>query len=297
MRFDSYHPAINLIFFAAVIASTVMWNHPVFLGVSWACAFAYSVKLNGRRAVAFDCALVPAAALVAAWFAMNEHFGVTNLGKTVIGNNVTLESLVAGAAQGVMLAAVIMWASCVFAVFTADKVVYLVGRVSPRLSLFLSIALRCVPVAKAQARRIAAAQRCIGRGVRQGGAARRARNVVRIASILVSWLIERVVLMSDSMRSRGVGLRGRTAYAVFRFDNRDRSVVIALVALVTVCGCAMALDQTSILYDPMIVMNRVTPASFVFYAAYAALCLMPLVLQAAGERRFARQVAECFRAQ
>ena len=47
MRFDSYHPAINLFFFAAVIAGTVLFNHPVFLGLSFFCSFAYAVKLRG----------------------------------------------------------------------------------------------------------------------------------------------------------------------------------------------------------------------------------------------------------
>ena len=33
-------------------------------------------------------------------------------------------------------------------------------------------------------------------------------------------------------------------------------------------------------------MNRITPLSFVFYAAYAVLCLLPMTLEIIGERRF-----------
>ena len=34
MRFDSYHPAINLIYFVSVIAGTLCFLHPVFLALS-----------------------------------------------------------------------------------------------------------------------------------------------------------------------------------------------------------------------------------------------------------------------
>ena len=49
MRFDSYHPFLNLLFFVAVIAFTIWWTHPVFLAVSYVCAFIYSIKLRGVR--------------------------------------------------------------------------------------------------------------------------------------------------------------------------------------------------------------------------------------------------------
>ena len=59
MRFDSYHPVINLIYFAAAIVCTIWFHHPVFLGISYVCAFVYSVKLNGKRAVIFNLCLIP----------------------------------------------------------------------------------------------------------------------------------------------------------------------------------------------------------------------------------------------
>ena len=148
MRFDSYHPVINLIYFAAAIVCTIWFHHPVFLGISYVCAFVYSVKLNGKRAVIFNLCLIPLIFLYAAWYSYYNHFGVTNLRQNFIGNQITLESVVYGIVRGTTVAAVIMFFSCVFAVVSSDKVVYLFGRISPRLSLFLSILLRCVPRVK-----------------------------------------------------------------------------------------------------------------------------------------------------
>ena len=132
MNFASYHPALNLLFFVAVIAFTACWTHPGLVAVSFLCAFAYSVRLRGPRAVAFGCAFVAAALAFAALFALNVHFGVTNLARTPIGNSITVESLTCGIIVGIKVAAILVWLSCVLRVFTADKVVFLLGSVFPR---------------------------------------------------------------------------------------------------------------------------------------------------------------------
>lgn len=90
------------------------------------------------------------------------------------------------------------------------------------------------------------------------------------------------------MRCRGYTLPKRTAFAIYRFDNRDRSFVIAIFVCLTILLTGDLFDQTNILYNPRIIMNRVTPLSYVFYAGYAALCLMPMALEIAGEIKFKR---------
>ena len=89
-----------------------------------------------------------------------------------------------------------------------------------------------------------------------------------------------------SMKCRGYSLRGRTAFSIYRFDNRDRSFVIAIFACITVTLMAVMFNQTNIQYNPMIMMNRVTGMSMVFYATYVVLLLLPMGLQVVGERRF-----------
>ena len=291
MRFDSYHPFLNLLFFVAVITFTVWWTHPGFLAISYVCSFIYSVKLRGRGALLFNIVLVPLAILWGLWFATHTHFGVTVLTRTIIGNSVTLESLTFGMVQGFMLASVAMWCSCVLELFTADKVVYLLGRVSPRLSLMLAIVLRAIPVVKDRARRIGVAQRGIGAGVGQGNIFRRILHVGHQLAALVTWSLDRFMEMGESMKSRGSRLRGRTAYSLYRFDNRDRALALFFVALITICGVGAAFGQPFMLYSPELVAPRLTVVSAVFFVAYAVLCMTPFALQVAGELAFSRQIA------
>ena len=110
--------------------------------------------------------------------------------------------------------------------------------------------------------------------------------------MLITWTIDSLTLVSESMRSRGSSLRGRKAFSIYRFDNRDRAYVVGIFTCLTVVLMAVMLRQTDILYDPRIVMSPITPVSYLFYIGYAVFCLMPLGLELWTEYRFwkARQV-------
>ena len=289
MRFDSYHPMINFIYFTAAIACTVCFKHPVFLAISFVCAFLYSVKLNGWKNLVLNLCLIVLAIGYTVWYSFYNHFGVTNLRANFIGNQITLEAVVYGFVQGITVAAVVIWCCCIFRLFTADKVVYLFGRISPKLSLFLSILLRTVPRIKVRARRIEISREGIGRGVRQGNLWKRFRHLMALISILITWTLEDFVESSNSMKSRGYSLRGRTAFSIYRFDNRDRGVVIVFFWCLTTVLMGVLFDQTGIHFDPVLIINPITPMSYVFYGAYAVFLLLPMGLQIVGEWKFARE--------
>jgi len=288
MGFERCHPAVNFIFFAAVIAGTVMFSHPAFVAVSCVCAFIYSVKRNGLRGLLFDLALLPFIAAFVWYYISFNHFGVTVLWKNSIGNNMTLEALVCGLCTAFAAAAVIMWMSCVHSVISADKVVFLFGRVSPRLALFLAVLLRMVPRIKNETGRINTAQKGIGKGASQGGPIGMVRNWIRIFSITVTWVIEAFGRASDSMRSRGSLLKGRRAFSIYRFDNRDRVFVTVMFCFISAAVTAHLLKQTTASFSPRIILPPFTVSSLVFCLLYAALCLMPFVLEVCTECSFER---------
>ena len=59
-----------------------------------------------------------------------------------------------------------------------------------------------------------------------------------------------------------------------------------MFACLMVCAAAVLFDQTMITYRPEIIMNRITPISYVFYGVYALFLLLPMILQVIGEKRF-----------
>lgn len=291
MGFENYHPAINLIYFLAVVAGGILFQQPIFLLISFLAAFSYSIKRNGIRSLVFNLCLLPLVIAFAFFYSGYNHFGVTVLRQNFIDNSITLESFLYGLTLGTQVWIFAMWMSCVHSVFTADKVVYLFGRVSPKASLFLSIVLRMIPRLKAQGKKIATARQALGRGFHQGNFFRRIRNGFAILSILITWLLESFSTISDSMRSRGYSLKGRTAFSIYRFDNRDRSFVVGLFSCLTLVLMGVLLNQTTMVFDPRIILNPITPLSWVFYLGYLVLCLLPMALEILGQWSFDRKRA------
>jgi energy-coupling factor transport system permease protein len=277
---------INLIYFVAAITCTVCFKHPIFLTIGYFCAFVYSVKLGGWKMFLLNLAFLLLAFGYAARYASYEHFGVTVLAVNMIDNQITLESLVYGLVNGFIFATVCMWCCCIFMLITADKIVYLFGRISPKLSLFVSILLRTVPRVKVRAKRIEISREGIGKGIVQGNLWEKFLHLLSLISILITWTMEDFVESSNSMKSRGYSLRGRTAFSIYRFDNRDRSLVVVFFWCLTVIGMGVLLNQTTMYFDPMLIMNPITTLSYIFYAAYALFLLLPMGLQIVGEYRF-----------
>ncbi len=108
MRFDSYHPGINFLYFTAVIAGTVIFQHPVYLAISFLSAWAYTTKLNKLPGALFGIFAAVAGAAFGLWYASYHHFGITVLRTNFIGNNMTVESLVCGEAHFKKLQATIL---------------------------------------------------------------------------------------------------------------------------------------------------------------------------------------------
>ena len=277
--FSGYHPGINFLYFGLVFLFTMFLLHPVSLLISLGCALCYAFYLNGRKAVRFSLRfLLPMMLLAAVLNPAFNHEGATILTYLPSGNPLTMESMLYGLTAALMLAAVITWFSCYNAVMTSDKFVYLFGRVIPALSLVLSMTLRFVPKFKAQLQVVSEAQRYIGRDTSEGSLLQRAKNAITIFSIMVTWALENAIETADSMKSRGYGLPGRTAFSIYRFDERDKTALLWLLFCGVYLSSGWAAGGFSWRYYPTIRGAAVTPFTVSFQIVYLALCLTPVIL-------------------
>ena len=282
--FSSYHPVVNFTYFAAVIVFGMFFLHPYFLIFSFFCPFIYSIILNGGKALRFNLLfllpLMVAAALINPLF---NHAGVTILAYFPDGNPVTRESLLYGVAAAAMFGSVILWFSCYHAVMSSDKFIYLFGRVFPAQSLLLSMTLRFAPRYQAQIKTISQSQKCIGRSISDKGILHRAKHGLRILSIMTTWALENAIETADSMKSRGYGLPGRTSFSIFRFDGRDRAVFIIMLCLIAAVIWGTVSGENSMLFFPSVRIPALTLGGILARFSYSALCLLPLIINAAEE--------------
>ena len=92
--FSSYHPIINFLYFVLVLVFTMFFMHPVSLMISLLSAVAYSVCLNGTKALRFSLtAVLPMMLIAAVVNPIFNHEGATILTYLPSGNPLTLESM------------------------------------------------------------------------------------------------------------------------------------------------------------------------------------------------------------
>lgn len=285
--FSGYHPVINFLYFGLVLAFSMIFTHPVCLGISLVCAVSYSVYLNGRKAVRFSLLyMLPLFLLSALINPAFSHEGGTILTYLPSGNPLTLESILYGIASAAMLISVITWFSCYNAIMTSDKFVYLFGRIIPAMSLILSMTLRFVPKFKAQIKVVSNAQKCVGRDVSNGGIIERAKNGLTILSIMVTWTLENAIETADSMKSRGYGLQGRTAFSIYQFDRRDKTALLCLLfcgIYITVGACLGGIRWR---YYPTVKGVAFGAYPFSVFLCYFVLCIMPVVVNIREDRKW-----------
>ncbi len=285
--FYSYHPVVSFLYFTLVLVFSMIFMHPVCLGISLFSSFAYSISLKGRKAIKFNfLVLLPMLLITALVNPAFNHEGGTILTYLQSGNPLTLESIAYGVAASAMMASVLCWFSCYNEIMSSDKFVYLFGRIIPAMSLILSMILRFVPKFKSQIKVVTNAQKCVGRDVSNGGIVARARQGVTIISIMVTWSLENAIDTADSMKSRGYGLKGRTAFSIYSFDRRDKKalVAIALLGLIIILGAMFG--YLKFRYFPTMKGKKLNIITILLFLAYLLLCLVPTIINREDERRW-----------
>lgn len=227
--FTRRHPSVNFIFFAFVLVLTMMTEHPAIALTSLAAAVCYALCcVGGKRLLRQLRFIVPLMLLAGLLNPLTSHLGETVLFRFPWGSVCTLEAVLYGVFAAIRLAAVLFWFVCWNSVITSDKFLYLFGGLFPSLSLTLCMGLRFVPRLLRRMREVSQAQKCLrpdSRGLRHAG---------RVVSVTVTWALESALDTAGSMKSRGYGLRGRTAYSPYRFGVRD----IAALACIVLPGAA-----------------------------------------------------------
>lgn len=276
------HPLLNFAYFAFVIGVTMFSMHPVFLALSFVMAWVYSILLRGKKAIKFNLfIMVPSIILMTLFNTLNVHNGVTVLFYLNY-NRVTLEAIVYGFAAAILLSTVIIWFSCFNAIITADKFIYLFGRFAPVIALTISMIMRYIPLLQSRFKEVAAAQRCMGRGLSGSSIIEKMRIFAKEISILIAWSLEASIESADSMEARGYGLRGRTSFHLFRLAKTEKLLLAVMLVLGSLPVYACIQGLTNIYYYPAIILPPLSAVQTLALVAYGALMLIPPVLDIRG---------------
>ena len=103
---------------------------------------------------------------------------------------------------------------------------------------------------------------------------------------MVTWSLESAIGTADSMKSRGYGEKGRTAFSIYRLDDRDRGLLLWLGFCGVYLLSGAAAGGLYFQYYPTVQGAAMTPLTVSFFAVYGLLCLTPAILQLYAARRW-----------
>lgn len=273
--FSEYDPiAVAVIIFS--ITGVVMFsNYPAFTAVTLISGALYYTVRNGREKLGRHIWFAVLFAVLVLANPLISHNGVTVL--FVLNNNpVTLEALLYGINSAAMIVGVLYWLSIFTQIMTSEKLLYITGALSPKLSLVLSMAIRFVPMFRSQAKKVSDAQKAMGL-FREDNFIDDIRGYMRIFSILATWALENGIITADSMTARGYGIGRRTHFSSFRMRLPDIALIAASAVLVTIC--ALTSHKLEFSFYPHLKADIPDTLGISAVIAYALLSLLPIIIE------------------
>ena len=271
MKFSELHPLSLIVFFVFAIAFTMATMNPVLLLLSFVCSLAANALMCKSRDLWVYLVFLFAIAITNPLFSHN--------GETVLfylfEQRITLEAFIYGLVSGVRIVAAIYWFRLFGEVFKQDKLNWLIGKISPKLSVVFSMALRFIPLVKKNAKDIYNAQLSI-MGADPDKLTDRMKLVFNVFSALVSMSIENAIETADTMKSRGVENKNRSAFSLFSFKMKD--IIFLLITIICACIISYSLFSgvTNFYYYPAIRFEARSNV-YILYSAYLLLFALPVI--------------------
>lgn len=273
--FRRYHPIVNFLYFFLVVLYAMIIMHPIFLLISFLCAVIF-VVINQQKIGSMY--LVPAFVAAAIINPLFNHKGEVILLYLPGGNPLTFESIVYGVYAGVLLISMILWFRVINEVMTSDKWIYLFGRVIPSLSLLISMSLQFIPRFISIIRETATVQKYAGYSISDGSIIVKVKNCGKILSASATRIFDDAIYTSDSMKSRGYGIKKRTNYSIFRFSVRDAVICSWFVSLGAYVAIGKISGAVKFYYFPLFTDISWSLYSITVFFAYFMLCITPVIL-------------------
>ena len=271
--FHDYNPVTVALYYLGVTAITMFTMDPVIIGVSL-IASAWNYALYAKGGVKPHLFSLILFVILAAVNPLFNHNGMTAL-FYLNGHPITAEAAIYGAVAGGMTVAALYWLRLFTKAMTGDRLLYLFGRLSPKISLILSMAIRYVELLRVRWRKIRESQTALGL-YDDGNLIDALRGNARILSILITWALENGIVTAESMDARGYGTGRRTSFRLFRIRPGD--VLVITICIILAAIGIVGLNAASVSYYPAIEVHLIEPVSIAGYFCFMLLTVLPILI-------------------
>lgn len=276
--FFGFHPIPAFIYLLSLALVTMFVTNPIIIVISLTGGTLFCAILHGRREFISDVIFyVPLFLILSLVNPLFSHNGVTPL-FFLNGNPVTLEAILYGIDIAAMMVSVMLWFKCFSSVMSSDKIIYLFGKIIPKLSLVLSMSLRFIPLFKRKWREIRNTQISMGYCSEKGFVSK-IMSSARIFSALVTWALENAADTSASMKARGYGIKGRTHFSIFRFTLIDIFLLVCGLVLSVISFFGVLFGYFDFSFYPRIGTYDFSATEIILYISFGIFSLIPFILE------------------
>ena len=278
LAFSRFHPVPLFCYFISLMLFTMFTQNPIMLLTALLGGICFNAATNTlKRSVSDLKFYAPMFLIIALTNPLFSHNGATPL-FFMNDNPVTLEAILCGVNIAVMLTAVMLLCQSFTKVMESDKLLSLLGGLSPKLCTVLSMALRFIPLFKRKWGEIHDAQASMGYFRRESLTDKLVANA-RVFSALVTWALENSVDTASSMSARGYGLKGKKSFSLFRFTKKDAVLLLAVGLLSAVTLIGVILGKTYFSFYPVITYISADGVAIASYAAFSVLSFLPFIIE------------------
>lgn len=227
--FSNFHPVLLLVYMTVVLVTMFSSFHPIIVALSLVGGILYFSMLHGVRAASKDLLYYFFVFLfIAVAYPSYVHNGFTPL-FFLNDHAVTREAVTKGLVLAGAIVATCFWMKSYFEIFTTNKILAVLTKVSANLGILVSMLWRFIPIFKTKWQEKQMAQRGIGYYKVSSRFVKFHRAFALWRQTLVQ-TAEFVFVKPDVMKARGYGMtKARTEYKVMRFTKRDGVLTAGLV--------------------------------------------------------------------
>lgn len=281
--FSEYHPLTIFVHFISFVMIAMFLPNPILLTVALVGSILFYILVFGKvkyKTVMFWILLFVGITVINPLFS---HNGITVL-FFLNGYAVTFEAVLYGINNALMMLSVFIGFLSFSEIMTADKVMYLFGKISPKLAVLLSLSLRYVPLLKRQARKINNTQHTLGM-YKENNIIDSVKSLTNVFSSLTTWSIEMSVDTANSFYARGGELKGRKSFSFFKMTKTDFILIGVSIFLLGIILLVQSSGKLNVEFYPSFVLNENDVLCFVAYFSYFLLVMLPSVCSISGKIR------------
>ncbi len=269
--FKDLHTTIILSYFVIVIAITMMSQNPIWVLSSFSFSSLYYIQNHSLKAyLKYLLYFIPMLFFI---IFMNSFFN--GLGLTVLfylgkGNPITLESVLFGLFNGLLLCSIYLWFSSYQKVISTDAWITVLGRRMPTVGLAIAMIMKYIPDTLKQGEQISYQQKALLANEKMT-VKQKSSFGARLLTILLSWSMENSLDTADSMAAKGYPSIQRKAYQQHRRTRRDHLILIGLLIIFFLHMIFLIQGNSKFTYYPFLIWQGKEQGNLLNYLSIASL--------------------------